>query len=150
MYACPAPTRTHVLNVHARVWSILSFHARGVRDTVAAAFEHCSSLTSLVIPNSTTSLGQSMVASTTALTTVELPNTLTYLGYRVFYSSNIRHIVLPTAMTYIGSGTSHPPHTLDRTCSICGHTCGTQPMTQPLMRMAVGMWRQRLSNIVEA
>lgn len=49
------------------------------------AFEGCSGLTSITIPSSVTSIGQSSFSVCSGLTSVTIPSTVTSIGYQAFY-----------------------------------------------------------------
>ena len=69
------------------------------------AFEYCSSLTSITIPNSVTSIGSSAFSSCTSLTSITIPSSVTSIGDRAFYScSSLTSIIIPNSVTSIGNG----------------------------------------------
>ena len=78
--------------------------------TLADAFQSCASLTSVVIPSSTTSLGRYIFQTTGNLHSIELPSTLTELGTYVLSSSGIRSIVVPSGVTAIRDCTPRSAH----------------------------------------
>ena len=67
------------------------------------AFNGCSSLTSIAIPNSVTSIGGSAFAACSSLTSVTIPNSVTSIGYGTFEScSSLTSIAIPNSVTSIG------------------------------------------------
>ena len=68
------------------------------------AFENCSSLTSIEIPNSVTSIGDHAFGECSSLTSIEIPNSVTSIGSSTFYNcSSLTSIEIPNSVTYIGS-----------------------------------------------
>ena len=53
------------------------------------AFEDCSSLTSVTIPNSVTSIGDKAFYDCSSLTSVTIPNSVTSIGYEAFWYTGI-------------------------------------------------------------
>ena len=53
----------------------------------SSAFEHCSSLTSVTIPNSVTNIGGSAFSGCSSLTSVTIPNSVTSIGGSAFYGT---------------------------------------------------------------
>ena len=67
------------------------------------AFNFCSTLTSVVIGNSVTSIGFSAFASCDALTSIVIPNSVTSIGDYAFYSCDaLTSIVIPNSVKSIG------------------------------------------------
>ena len=69
-----------------------------------SAFEDCTSLTSVVIPNSVTDIGESAFKGCTSLTSIDLPNSVTSIGRGVFCRTGLTSIVIPNSVTSIGHG----------------------------------------------
>ena len=70
-----------------------------------AAFGRCSSLKSVTIPNSVTSIAQQTFWGCTGLTTVTIPNNVTSIAYEAFGScSNLKSITIPNSVTSIAHG----------------------------------------------
>jgi len=68
-----------------------------------AAFGVCSSLTSVVLPDSLTQIGDSAFVDCTSLTSVVLPDSLTQLGVCAFGKcSSLTSVVLPDSLTQLG------------------------------------------------
>ena len=69
------------------------------------AFEDCSSLTSIKLPNSVTSIGYRAFCSCTSLTSIEIPNSVKSIDYEVFYfCESLTSVALPNSVTSIGGG----------------------------------------------
>ena len=67
------------------------------------AFNYCSSLTSISIPNSVTSIGNSAFYNCYNLTSISIPNSVTSIGtYAFFGCSNLTSISIPNSVTSIG------------------------------------------------
>ena len=67
------------------------------------AFQYCSSLTSITIPNSVTSIEICAFYKCTGLTSVTIPNSVTSIGYYAFqYCSGLRSISIGNSVTSIG------------------------------------------------
>ena len=70
-----------------------------------SAFDRCSSLTSVNIPNSVTSIGDWAFNGCSGLTSVEIPNSVTSIGSSAFYScSGLTSVTIPNSVTSIGEG----------------------------------------------
>ena len=68
------------------------------------AFYNCSGLTSVVIPNSVTSIGGSVFAGCSGLTSVTIPNSVTSIGNSVFNGcSGLTSVTIPNSVTSIGN-----------------------------------------------
>ena len=66
------------------------------------AFDDCSSLTSITIPNSVTSIGRSAFGDCSSLTSITLPNSVTSIGEYAFYNcSSLTSITIPNSVTTI-------------------------------------------------
>ena len=74
------------------------------------AFYECSGLTSVTIPNSVTWIGEDAFACCSSLTSVTIPNSVTSIGYGAFYEcSGLTSVTLPNNATihsgaFIGAG----------------------------------------------
>ena len=85
--------------------SILSYQGINIAVTSIGnnAFEYCSSLTSVTIPNSVTSIGRYAFASCSRLTSVTIPNSVTSIGSSAFYDcSSLTSVTIPNSVTSIG------------------------------------------------
>ena len=68
------------------------------------AFDDCSSLTSITIPNSVTSIGNWAFRNCSSLTSITIPNSVTSIGNWAFSScSALTSITIPNSVTNIGS-----------------------------------------------
>jgi len=67
------------------------------------AFGECSGLTSLTIPNSVTSIGPAVFSYCSGLTSVTIPNSVTSIGeYAFSYCSGLTSVTIPNSVTSIG------------------------------------------------
>ena len=67
------------------------------------AFGRCSSLTSITIPESVTSIGDGAFGGCSALTSVTIPNSVTSIGSSAFSScSSLTSVTIPESVTSIG------------------------------------------------
>ena len=70
-----------------------------------SAFNRCTSLTSINIPNSVTSIGNDAFYSCTSLTSVSIPNSVTSIGDRAFsVCTSLTSIEIPNSVTSIEQG----------------------------------------------
>ena len=68
-----------------------------------SAFNGCISLTDITIPNSVTSIGNSAFNGCISLTEITIPNNVTSVGYGVFSDcSGLTSIIIPNSITNIG------------------------------------------------
>ena len=67
------------------------------------AFRSCTSLTSVVIPDSVTSIGRAAFRGCTSLTSVVIPDSVTSIGDYAFYGcTSLTSVVIPDSVTSIG------------------------------------------------
>ena len=67
------------------------------------AFDNCSSLTSVTIPNSVTSIGMEAFSNCSSLTSVTIPESVTSIGHRAFSGcSSLTSVTIPESVTSIG------------------------------------------------
>ena len=67
------------------------------------AFQNCSSLTTISLPDSVTSIGTEAFRSCSSLTTISLPDSLTSIGSSAFQNcASLTSISLPDSLTSIG------------------------------------------------
>ena len=81
----------------------------GISYTVTAigksAFENCTGLTSITIPNSVTSLGKSCFEHCTGLNSITIPNSVRSLGSTCFsFCTGLTSITIPNSVTSLGRG----------------------------------------------
>ena len=70
-----------------------------------SAFQDCASLTSVVFPDSLTQICDSALAGCTSLTSVVLPDSLTQIGEQAFQDcTSLTSVVLPDSLTQLGGG----------------------------------------------
>ena len=68
------------------------------------AFDSCSRLTSVTIPNSVTGIGEYAFAGCSGLTSVTIPSSVTSIGTLAFYScTSLTSITIPSSVTSIGN-----------------------------------------------
>ena len=67
------------------------------------AFNGCTSLTSVTIPNSVTSIGDSAFSNCTSLTSVTIPDTVTSIGNAFYNCTSLTSVTIPDSVTSIGS-----------------------------------------------
>ncbi len=69
-----------------------------------SVFYNCSGLTSITIPNSVTSIGSSAFSNCSSLTSITIPNSVTSIGESVFYNcSGLTSVTIPNSVTSIGN-----------------------------------------------
>ena len=68
-----------------------------------SAFNGCTGLTSITIPNSVTSIGNSAFSSCTGLTSISIPNSVTSIGNSAFSGcTGLTSITIPNSVKNIG------------------------------------------------
>ena len=66
------------------------------------AFVNCTSLTSIIIPNSVTEIGAGAFKGCTSLTSIIIPNSITKIGvYMIKYCTSLTSITIPNSVTEI-------------------------------------------------
>ena len=75
----------------------------GTKWIGSAAFENCSNLCSITIPNSVTSIGYAAFRDCRGLTSIEIPNSVTSIDDYAFYGcSGLTSVTIPNSVTSIG------------------------------------------------
>ena len=77
----------------------------GVTSIGDSAFDSCGSLTSVALPNSVAAIGDNAFYRCTSLASILLPNSVTSIGVNAFYRcTSLASIALPNSVTTIGDG----------------------------------------------
>ena len=77
----------------------------GITSIGDNAFYNCSNLASVTIPNSVKSIGAGAFDSCSKLTSITIPNSVTSIGSYAFYScTDLASIIIPNSVTSIGKG----------------------------------------------
>ncbi|MGN0237394.1 MAG: leucine-rich repeat domain-containing protein, partial [Lepagella sp.] len=81
-------------------YSAISYPVTSIGES---AFENCTGLTSVTIPNSVTSIGNWTFSGCSDLTSVTIPNSVTSIGEAAFsYCSGLTSVTIPNSVTSIG------------------------------------------------
>ena len=92
-----------LLKVVSRDISSCTIH-ENTRFILSYAFSGYSSLTSIVIPDSVTSIGEDAFDGCTSLASITIPDSVTSIGDRAFYNcTSLASITIPDGVTSIGS-----------------------------------------------
>ncbi|MDE6442324.1 MAG: leucine-rich repeat domain-containing protein [Clostridia bacterium] len=68
-----------------------------------SAFENCSGLTDITIPDSVTSIGQNAFAGCSSLTGIIIPDSITEISYGMFsWCTSLTSVIIPDSVTSIG------------------------------------------------
>ena len=96
-----SPGYTGAVTIPANVsYNSISYSVASIGDF---AFDGCTGLTAITIPNSVTSTGQSAFQNCTGLTSVTFPNSVTYIGEYAFnFCAGLTSVTIGNSVTYIG------------------------------------------------
>ena len=61
-------------------------------------------LTSVIIPNTVTHIGENAFFGNNKLTNITIPNSVTHIGAQAFYQNQLTSVTLPKSLVYIGGG----------------------------------------------
>lgn len=75
-----------------------------VTEVGTLAFDGCSDLEAVILPNSIKIIGEDAFGLTPSLSKIELGDSLVEIKFRAFIHSGIREIVFPQTLKYIGMG----------------------------------------------
>ena len=82
----------------------LDFKQTEIKKIVTNAFYNCTSLTSIVIPDSVTEIGERAFYNCTSLTSIVIPDSVTEIGECAFDScTSLISIIIPDSVTQIGN-----------------------------------------------
>ena len=85
-------------------WTVSASDLAGVTTIGSYAFNKCSGLTSVTIPDSVTSIGDHAFIMCSGLTSLEIPSSVTYIGGDALYGcSGLKSVTIPDSVTSIGS-----------------------------------------------
>ncbi|MBO5312338.1 MAG: leucine-rich repeat protein, partial [Clostridia bacterium] len=80
-----------------------TYNGKPVTSIGGWAFNYCSSLTSIEIPNSVTSIGERAFYGCTGLTSIEIPNSVTSIGEYAFYKcEDLLSVTMGNGVTSVG------------------------------------------------
>ena len=85
-----------------------------VESIEAYAFAVCTNLTSVIIPNSVTTIGHHAFYNCYSLTSVSIPNSVTRIEYYAFENCNLSTITFPDSINYLGSNLFYECHNLSK------------------------------------
>lgn len=71
--------------------------------TEISGLEYCRNLTSVIIPNSVTTIGNKAFNGCFGLTSIKIPNSVTDINDHAFMESGLTSIIIPNSVTHIGT-----------------------------------------------
>ena len=84
----------------------INFEVTKLEEIESYAFDSCSSLTTITIPDSVTSIGERAFWFCSSLSSITIPSSVTSIGTYAFYScSSLTSITIPDSVTSIGDST---------------------------------------------
>ena len=132
-------TTYSVTSIGSNAFSYCSLTSITIPNSVTSisqsVFENCSSLTSITIHNSVTSIGNYAFWSCSSLTSITIPNSVTSISQSVFENcSSLTSITIPNSVTSIGNWTF-------RNCSSLIN------ITIPNSITSIGVWFENCSSL---
>ena len=117
----------------------------------SGAFDGCTGLTSVTIPNSVTAIGSCALRSCSGLTSVTIPSSVTSIGSWAFSGcSGLTSVIIPNSVTAIGSGAFDGcsgltsvtiPNSVTAIGSVAFRSCsGLTSVTIPSSVTSIGSW----------
>lgn len=92
----------HLIKVKNTISGVYTIDT-GTKTIASYAFESCSSLTNIIIPEGVTSIGEGAFNDCSGLTNMIIPDGVTNIGGGTFYAcSSLTSIVIPDSVTSIG------------------------------------------------
>ncbi len=111
----------------------------GTKTIAPYAFSECSSLRSVVIPDSVMSLGDRAFYDCSNLTSVEIPNSVTSIGNAAFYyCDNLTSIEIPSSVTSIGNSAFY--------CCSSLNTVYYGGTAEEWGKISIGSWNEPMLN----
>lgn len=100
---CDARTEINVAIIPEKIaYKGKDYVVIGIED---GAFNRCSSLVSIILPNSITNIGNSAFYCCSSLVSVVIPNSVNSIGSNAFaYCSSLASVAIPNSVTIIESG----------------------------------------------
>ena len=110
-----------------KVKVITSDMIEGYTSIGALAFNGCSSITSITLPNSVTSIGAWAFNGCSSITSITLPNSVTSIGAGAFFCcTSITSINIPNSVTSVGVGAFYNVPNIVYSGTATGSPCGAR------------------------